>query len=104
MAGLWLGSGQYREKDHFWQNFGLNKGKNESKCFCCALVRVRATIEKNTLFGIAFVRKGVKIEKKTNSGKAFVTIRAKKESKTPFVAGLLLGLKQNRENTILCRV
>ena len=60
------------------------------------MVRVRAKIEKNTLFGRALVRVRTKIEKNTLYGRALVRIRAKIE-KTPLLVGLCFGLGKNRE-------
>ena len=55
-----------------------------------ALVRVRA---KNTLLGRALVRIRSEIEKNTLFGRAFFSVRAKIE-KTPFLVGLFLGYGQ----------
>ena len=76
------------------------------------MVRLRAKIEKNTLFGRGLVKLGEKIEKtpfvvrlwlgsgknrkNTVFGRGLVKIRAKIE-KTPFVARLWLRLGQKRE-------
>ena len=57
------------------------------------LDRVRAKIEKNTLFGIALVRVWAKIEKNTLFGRAFVRIWLKIEKNTLLV-GLWSGLVQ----------
>ena len=57
------------------------------------MVRVRAKIEKNTLFGRALVRVRAKIEKNTLFGTSLVRIKSEIE-KTPFLVGLWLGLGQ----------
>ena len=57
------------------------------------LVRVRAKIEKNTLFGRALVRVRARIEKNTLFGTSLVRIKSEIE-KTPFLVGLWLGLGQ----------
>ena len=57
------------------------------------MVRVRAKIEKNALFGTTLVRIRSEIEKNTLFGRALVRVRAKIE-KTPFLVGLWLGLGQ----------
>ena len=57
------------------------------------MVRVRAKIEKNTIFGRALVRVRAKIEKKNLFGRALVRVRTKK-IKTPFLVGLWLGFEQ----------
>ena len=58
------------------------------------MVRVRAKIEKNTLFGRALVRVRAKIGKNTLFGRALFRVR-QKLSKTYFVVGLWLELGQN---------
>ena len=57
------------------------------------MVRDRAKIEKNTLFGRALVRVRAKIEKNTLFGTTLVRIKSEIE-KTPFLVGLWLGLGQ----------
>ena len=57
------------------------------------MVRVRAKIEKNTVFGRALVRIRSEIEINTLFGRALVIVRAKYR-KTPFLVGLLLGYGQ----------
>ena len=56
------------------------------------LVRVRAKIDKNTLFGRAF-RVRAKIEKNTLFGTTLVRIKSEIEKNT-FLVGLWLGLGQ----------
>ena len=56
------------------------------------MVRVRAKIEKNTLFGRVLVRVRAKIEKKNLFGRALVRIWAKIEKNTPLVWLLLVFL------------
>ena len=59
------------------------------------MVRVRAKIEKNTLFGTTLVRVMAKIEKNTTLfGRALVRIKVRNREKTPFLVGLWLGLGQ----------
>ena len=51
---------------------------------CRALVRVKAKIEKNTIFGRVFVRiRSEKEKKHPFFGRAFVRVRAKKNEKHP---------------------
>ena len=62
------------------------------------MVRVRAKIEKNTLFGRALVRVRAKIGKNTLFGTTLVRIKSEIEKNTLFVglwSGLFLG--KNRE-------
>ena len=56
-------------------------------CNLITLVRIRAKIEKNTLFGRVLVRIRAQIVKNTLFGRALFRIKANIE-KTPFVAGL----------------
>ena len=59
------------------------------------MVRVRAKIEKNTLFGRALVRVRAKIEKNTLFGRTLVRVKVRNREKLyPFLVGLWLGLGQ----------
>ena len=69
-----------------------------------ALVRIRSKIVKNTLFGRALVRVRAKIEKNSLFGRAFVRIWSKIEKKHPLWQGYWIGLGQNTDkNTFFDR-
>ena len=70
-----------------------NKVKNREKTpFLVGLwLRVRAKIEKNTLFGTTLVRIKSEIEKNTLFGRALVRTSGKNREKHPFWYELWLG-------------
>ena len=69
-----------------------------------ALVRIRAKIEKNTLFGRAFVRVRAKmIKKKHPCGKALARVRAKIEDIILFGRALVRIRSEIEKNTLFDR-